>query len=276
MLKADQIERPNDPSEQPQSDTVRHSKSPVDRVPELSPDRRMTPPIAPITAKQPDATGAGAGQWSSSHRRQLIRWMMFALLPIAATVAAYWYVAGGKVMSTDDAYVEADTVGISTDVSGIVKQVDVINNQHVEPGQSLYRLDPKQFQIALDNAKANLAQTGLTIDAMKQDYQRMLSDAAAQQGQVALDQTTYDRNAALLPSGSTSKATYDQARYTLDTDKNKLESLRQQAQVQLARLAGNPDIPVTQHPQYLQARHRSTRPSASSITLLSGHRLPAS
>jgi membrane fusion protein (multidrug efflux system) len=179
---------------------------------------------------------------------------LFALLPLALIVGCYWYVTGGQVMSTDDAYVEADTVGISTDVPGIVKDIDVTNNQHVERGQVLYRLDPQQFQIALDNAKASLAQTALTIDAMKQDYQRMLSDAAAQQGQVALDQATYDRNATLLPSGTVAKATYDQARYTLETDNNKLESLRRQAAVQLARLAGNPDIPVSEHPQYLQAK----------------------
>src|ERR1700678_1736309 len=84
----------------------------------------------------------------------------------------------------------------------------------------------------------------------------MLSDAAAEQGQVALDQATYDRNAMLLPTGATSKATYDQAQYTLETDKNKLDSLHQQAAVQLARLAGNPNIPVTQHPQYVQAQAR--------------------
>jgi membrane fusion protein (multidrug efflux system) len=179
---------------------------------------------------------------------------LFAALPLALIAGAYWYVAGGQVMSTDDAYVEADTVGISTDVPGIVEEVDVTNNQHVEPGQVLYRLDPQQFQIALDNAKASLSQTALTIESMKQDYQRMLSDAAAQEGQVALDQATYDRNAALLPSGTTSKATYDQARFTLEVDKNKLESLRQQAAVQLARLAGNPNIPATEHPQYLQAK----------------------
>ena len=59
-----------------------------------------------------------------------------------------------------------------------------------------------------------------------------------------------------MPSGTASKATYDQARYTLETDKNKLDSLRQQAAVQLARLGGNPNIPVTQHPQYLQAKAR--------------------
>jgi membrane fusion protein, multidrug efflux system len=187
-------------------------------------------------------------------RRPWTRWALFALPPLALIFGCYWYVTGGQVMSTDDAYVEADTVGISTDVPGIVKDIDVTNNQHVEPGQILYRLDPQQLQIALDNAKANLAQTALTIDAMKQDYQRMLSDAAAQQGQVALDQATYDRNAALLPSGAVAKATYDQARYTLETDNNKLESLRRQAAVQLARLAGDPDIPVPKHPQYVQAQ----------------------
>jgi membrane fusion protein (multidrug efflux system) len=204
--------------------------------------------------ERPAAMPAASDKAARSPRRPWTRWALFALAPLALIVGSYWYVTGGQVMSTDDAYVEADTVGISTDVSGIVTDIDVTNNQHVEPGQILYRLDSQQFQIALDNAKASLAQTALTIDAMKEDYQRMLSDADAQQGQVNLDQATYDRNAALLPSGTTSKAAYDQARYTLETDKNKLESLRQQAAVQLARLAGNPDIPVTQHPQYLQAK----------------------
>jgi membrane fusion protein (multidrug efflux system) len=190
----------------------------------------------------------------SSRRRRFMRRGLFALLPFALIAGAYWYVTGGQLMSTDDAYVQADTVGISTDVSGIVQGVEVANNQHVDPGQVLYRLDPRQFQIVLDNAKANLAQTALTIDAMKQDYTRMLSDAAAQQAQVELDQVTYDRYAALAPSGDVTKASYDQTRFTLQLDKSKLKSLRQQASSQLARLDGNPDVPVTQHPQYLQAR----------------------
>jgi membrane fusion protein (multidrug efflux system) len=179
---------------------------------------------------------------------------MFALLPLALIGGAYWYVTGGQVMSTDDAYVNAETVGISTDVSGIVQQVEVVENQHVASGQVLYRLDTSQFQIAVDNARANLAQTALTIASMKQDYERMLSDVTAQQAQVALDQATYDRNASLVGNGAVSKAAYDQARYTLEAGKGKLESLRQQAAVQLAKLAGDPNIPVTQHPQFLQAK----------------------
>jgi membrane fusion protein, multidrug efflux system len=236
------------------------AKPPVarhDAPPEQPRQPEQPAEIPPVPEKQTpsvsDETSASKNASRSSGLR-LVRSGLFALLPFALIGGAYWYVTGGQVMSTDDAYVQAETVGISTDVSGIVQGVEVANNQHVDPDQVLYRLDPRQFQIALDNAKANLAQTALATDAMKQDYRRMLSDAAAQQAQVELDQATYARNAAILPSGAVSKATYDQARSTLEVDKNKLESLRQRAAVQLARLDGNPDIPVTQHPQYLQAK----------------------
>jgi membrane fusion protein, multidrug efflux system len=182
------------------------------------------------------------------------RRIAFALLPIALIVGSYWYVTGGQIMSTDDAYVEADKVGISTDVSGIVQDVSVTENQHVQAEQVLYRLDSQQFRIAVDNAKANLAQTALTIESMKRDYRRMLSDTDTQQAQVELDQLTYDRQADLVQRNVTPKANYDQARFALQADRSKVVSLKQQAEVQLARLGGNPDIPANEHPQYLQAK----------------------
>ena len=157
--------------------------------------------------EQPADMPAASAEATLARRRRLVRRALFTLLPLALIGGAYWYVTGGQVMSTDDAYVNAETVGISTDVSGIVQQIDVTENQHVDSGQVLYRLDPRQFQIALDNAKANLAQTGLTIASMKQDYGRMLSDVTAQQAQVALDQATYDRNASLVGTGAVSRAT---------------------------------------------------------------------
>jgi membrane fusion protein (multidrug efflux system) len=88
---------------------------------------------------------------------------------------------------------------------------------------------------------------------MKRDYQRMLNDIGAEQAQVQLDQVTYDRQNSLLASGSASKAAYDQAHFTLQADQSKLASLKNQAEVQLAKLAGNPNIAVADHPQYQQA-----------------------
>jgi membrane fusion protein, multidrug efflux system len=210
-------------------------------------------PVAPAEPRAKERSAA-ADNVRKLRRRQRVRGGLFALLPIVLVLGGYFYVTGGQVMSTDDAYVQAERVGISSDVSGIVQDVDVKDNQRVEAGQLLYRLDPRQFQIALDNAKANLAQIALSIDAMKQDYKRMLSDVAAQQAQVDLDQTNFDRNAKLLKTATVSQAVFDQTRYTLDNDKSKLAALQQQAMVQLAKLGGNPDIAVTDHPQYRQAQ----------------------
>ncbi|MGB7037880.1 MAG: HlyD family secretion protein [Xanthobacteraceae bacterium] len=218
------------------------------------PGVREAPPVAPPTAPPSGVRDISRAKKVRRVDRRRLRFGLFALLPIVLLIGGYWYVTGGKVMSTDDAYVDAEKVGISTDVSGIVQDVGVSDNENVKAGQLLYRLDPRQFQIALDNAKANLAQTALMIDAMKQDYKRMLSDVAAEQSQVGLDQTNYNRDVMLLRSATVSQAIYDQAQSTLDTDKSKLESLRQQAQVQLAKLDGNADIPVEQHPQYRQAQ----------------------
>ena len=201
-----------------------------------------------------DETASIPLQDPRARRRQLLRWALFALLPLVLIVGAYFYVTGGQVMTTDDAYVNAAKVEISTDVSGIVKEVDVTDNQQVATGQVLYRLDPQQFQIALDNAKANLAQVALAVQSMKEDYQRVLREADAQQAKVDLDQANYDRDAQLVNTSAISKATYDQARYSLNADQSTLQSLRQQAQVQLARLGGNPEIDVTEHPQYRQAK----------------------
>jgi membrane fusion protein, multidrug efflux system len=213
-----------------------------------------TLPRAPVGEPRAEKQTGAMDKLRRLKRRDWRRWGLFALLPLVLLIACYWYVTGGQIVSEDDAYVEANKVGLSTDVSGIVKDVDVHENQHVAAGQALYRLDPLQFQIAVDNAKANLAQTALTIEAMKEDYKRMLSDIAAQQSLVVFDQTNFDSDSMLLRTHTISQTVFDQAQATLGNDRNKLESLRQQAQVQLAKLGGNPDVEVAQHPQYREAQ----------------------
>ena len=172
-------------------------------------------PTAKRAAPQKKPERSGGIEKSARSPRRSGRWALFALLPLAMIVGCYLYITGGSVMSTDDAYVEADKVGISADISGIVADVYVTDNQRVAAGQVLYRLDPMQFQIALDNAKANLAETALSIEAMKEDYKRMLSDAAAQQAQVDLDQVNHDRYATLQLDAGASNGLRDQGQSSL-------------------------------------------------------------
>jgi membrane fusion protein (multidrug efflux system) len=185
-------------------------------------------------------------------RAALRRALMFGGIALVAIASLAFWLMGGRYVSTDDAYVQAAKLMVSTDVSGLVQDVDVHEGQHVEKGQVLFRLDPRPFRIALANAKAQLAQTALNVKSMQEDYQRMLRDADAQRAQVELAQRNYVRYAGLLKANAIAAATYDQTRLTLATAQKQLQSLQQAAETQLAKLGGNANGAVEQNPQYQQ------------------------
>lgn len=227
-------------------------------APQMPPAAKAPPgaPFVPAAQEAPklQPEQKPAGRRLRDRMPSLHTALMVGGIVVVLIGSGIFWLRGGRYASTDDAYVKSAKLLVSTDVSGLVASVDVRDNQEVKAGQVLFRIDPLQFQIALDNAKANLGETALTIEAMKDDYQRMLSDVAAQEAQVSLDQVTYDRLADLVSKDDVSRQNYDRARYTLALDKSRLESLRQAAQVQLAKLAGNANIQVTDHPLYKQAK----------------------
>ncbi len=110
---------------------------------------------------------------TTAGRARFRRWLRLLLmgggvLAVAVGALVYW-LNGGRWMSTDDAYVNADKVALSTDVSGTVASIPVHEGEQVQKGEVLFQLDPHQFQIALEGAQADLAQTRLTLLAERQD-----------------------------------------------------------------------------------------------------------
>ena len=201
------------------------------------------------------APGAIAPSVARSSRPRLLRpVLMLGGVAVVVVASGWWWLHSGRVVSVDDAYVRAAKIAITDDVAGIVGDVAVREGQHVNKGDVLLRLRDRQIQIAIAGAKANLAQVGLTMEAMKRDYQRMLRDIAAKQAQVQSDQANYDRYANLVKGGSVTRADFDDARFKLAADTATVESLKQQAAVQLARLGGDAEVDVTTTPQYLQAK----------------------
>jgi membrane fusion protein (multidrug efflux system) len=201
------------------------------------------------------ARDSAAGTLRTIRERNLTRPILMIGVPaLVAVVAGYMYLTGGRYVSTDDAYVRAAKLMVTAEVSGVVSEVNVKEGQQVKAGDVLFRIDPKPFQIALDNAKATLANTALTVESMKQDYQRMLGDIDAQRAQVSLAQSNLDRVVPLLAKKFVSRAAYDQARYALSAEQQKLKALEDTAKTQLAKLGGNANVDPTTHPQYLQAR----------------------
>jgi membrane fusion protein (multidrug efflux system) len=178
--------------------------------------------------------------------------LMLGGVTAVAVGALYLWLNGGRWVSIDNAYTNADKVALSTDVSGNVLDIPVHEGQQVHKGDVLFRLDPRQTTIAVAAARADLQQTRLTLEAMKRDYQRMLRDTSVRAAQVQADQATYDRYSSLVGRGDLARQSYDDARFKLAADGKGVESSALAAQVQLARLNGIPDVDVTTLPSYQQ------------------------
>jgi membrane fusion protein (multidrug efflux system) len=181
--------------------------------------------------------------------------MLGGIAAVVAGVAFYW-VTGGRIVSIDDAYVRAAKEVISTDVSGIVAAVPVHEGQRVKQGDVLLRLDRRPFEIALAGTTANRDSMVQTLNAMKLDYKRMLREVDVKQAQLESDQASFDRFAGLIKSGGVTRADYDNARFLLMADKQKVEALKVTASVQLARLGSDPEVDVRTMNEYLQAQAR--------------------
>ena len=195
---------------------------------------------------------SAAELWADKSRLRRVA-MVWGVAVVVAVSLTLW-LTGGRYVSTDDSYVHAAKLMVSTDVSGLVKDVDVREGQTVKKGQILFRLDPQPFQIALDNAKAALAQTVQDVESTRATYKSMIGQMAAQQAQVNLDQLTYNRYAALARSNAVAPAQLDQTRGALQSAQATLVSMKQNADVQLAKLNGNPAMPPTEAPAYLKAK----------------------
>src|ERR1700752_4909725 len=85
-----------------------------------------------------------------------------------ADYGRYYWTTGQYLVSTDDAYVDVHSAIISPKVSGYISDVPVNDNQPVKAGQVIARIDPRDYQTALDRARADVAAARATIDTLTQ------------------------------------------------------------------------------------------------------------
>jgi membrane fusion protein, multidrug efflux system len=209
-------------------------------------------PASTVVAR--DTVTPAAGHRVRRRSRVLRPVLMLGGIALVIVGSLYYWLSSGRYVSIDDAYVRAAKLAISTDVSGPVAKIPVHEGQVVKKGDLLFQLDPRQFQIAVDGAKAKLDETALSLNAMKTDYARMQRDIAMRQAMVDSDQARLTRYAGLVGKGDVPRQDYDDARFKVQADQAALEAAKQQAQVQLAKLGGRADVDVTTMPAYLQAQ----------------------
>jgi len=221
---------------------------PAERPPGGEPAAARASPVV----HAPSPTPAPAHPAPSAARRRL-RVVLFLLLPLVLIIALIVYATTGGTITTDDAYVEANTVGVSTDVSGIVAQVYVKENQRVARGQILYTLDDRQYRYALDRANAELGSVRDNLLALQASYRDMQARIAQAQYDLGYSQVLFERAQNLAHAHIVSSTGYDTAHRNLRNSQQALTSLHEQLAGMAANLNGQPTASVEQYPQYLSA-----------------------
>jgi membrane fusion protein (multidrug efflux system) len=188
-------------------------------------------------------------------RLQRLRWPLMSLAAVAVLGGGgYFYVTSGRYQNTDDAYAQAATVSISANVAGRVSEIEVRDNEIVQRGATLFRLDDAPFRIAVSNAAAHLADTRLQIESLKSTYRQRLAELRGARDTQTYAQQQYDRQTRLLASGIASQAQFDQAAHARDAARQQVASVQQQIGVALANLGGDPNIAPERHPLVEQAQ----------------------
>jgi membrane fusion protein (multidrug efflux system) len=187
--------------------------------------------------------------------RKYRRFLLLVVLPLAALIGGLvFYLNGGRYVTTDDAYVGAQKVLITPDISGKIEKVVVREGQRVNEGDTLFEIDPVPFRLALQQAQANLATAKTNYETLVSDLKiySQLGDLA-QQG-VELKRRDVDRKSSLVKSNFGSQLDLDNSSTGLVTASAQLGLLKQKVSTARNQLLGNPDLPLEQFPPYALAK----------------------
>ena len=132
-----------------------------------------------------------------SRRKTLLSVVAGAVLIGGATLGGYQYFVGSNYVSTDNAYVGADTAQVTPQLAGTVVAVEVTDTQSVKRGQVLLRLDDRDARIALAQAEADLARA-------RREFGRTAATGSALSAQVTARQADIARARALVVSAQSS------------------------------------------------------------------------
>jgi membrane fusion protein (multidrug efflux system) len=186
--------------------------------------------------------------------RRRLRGPLMIAAPIVVVIGALaFYLHGGRYESTDDAYVQAGMVDISSSVSGHVVAVKVHENEVVRAGQVLFLIDPGRYQTAISAATAALDQARTQVEAQRADYRAAQGREQAAQAQLEYAQRELARQKQLLASGISSQDDYDKALLAVQTAQQSIHTATQQTTSIKAALAGTVNGPTDQQPGVRQA-----------------------
>ena len=204
-----------------------------------------------------EETGVVAAEGRPRRRRRgrwLKRFVLLIVIPVAALIgASYLYAITGRFVTTDNAYVKAHIIAVSTDLDGRVVEVNIRNNQRVRAGELLFRLDPDPHWLALKVAEARMETMRQEVEATRAEFRQVQAEIAEARERVSFFVREAERQRELARRGVTTTALLDEAEFELAAAQQRVRALREKIQTVLAELGGDPQRSVELHPKFLQA-----------------------
>ncbi|HWK98046.1 MAG TPA: HlyD family secretion protein [Pseudolabrys sp.] len=213
-----------------------------------APESKSAPGPAPETAAEAAAAPA------ASKKRNLRRTLLIALPLAAALIGGAIYLMGGRYISTDNAYVGAQKVLITPDISGKVMKVAVREGQHVTAGDELLSLDSMPFELALAQARAKLATARSDYDKAKANLASLIKLSDLAERNVELKQRDLERKQKLVASQAGSAADVDTSAAAVVAAQLQAQYAEQQRDTTLATLLGDANLPLEKFPAYAEAK----------------------
>src|ERR1700744_6558714 len=175
--------------------------------------------------------------------RHFRRTPLLVVLPLVAVIAGLvFYLNGGRYVTTDDAYVGAQKVLITPDISGKIEKIVVREGQRVNEGDVLFEIDPVPFRLAVDQAKAQLAQAKTSYENLVNNIKIYDQMGDLMQQSADLKQRDVERKSALAKNSFGSQLDLDNSSNSLITVRAELAFVQQQISSAETPLLGDPEL----------------------------------
>lgn len=175
-----------------------------------------------------------------------------------ATLLAFM-LTGGRFQETENAYVQAARVPISTSVTGRIVEMRVSENQTVRAGQVLFRLDRANPEADVAQYEAALASARARVLTLRAEYAAQQANLRASGENVAFAQSQLRRARQLGAEGIAARQDVDAAEHALEQAQAGRAAAQQSAGAALANLGGDANIEVEAHPAVREAAARLER-----------------
>jgi membrane fusion protein (multidrug efflux system) len=195
----------------------------------------------------------GAMGGAKSGGGQAIKKALSVFLVLGLLRLTYWFFFSRPYVSTDDAYVIGNQIRLSPRTSGSVSEILYDNTDPVEAGETLVRLDPTDASVALQKAREELAQAVRQLTSQKSDLERLKAIIEAREGDLALNESEYERRRNLRTGSSVTAEELERYRQQALVARANLDAARHELATK-ELLVG--DFAIKDHPQVKLAIHK--------------------